>query len=340
MPSLPAPAQRFLAFPERLALLRAAPRFYTVFVPIFCVGYCAAIAAAGGLGPEHFALCAILLFFSFFNDETRKLARIVFPFLLYAVVYDSMRYYEDYIRSPVIHLREPYDFDHRFFGIHTATAVLTPNEWLQLHTSAVLDFFCGLAYTPFFFVGESTLLALYLFYRCSERRAERFVWIFVVANFVGFSIYYIYPAAPPWYVAAHGFVLDMSVRASAAGALRFDALIGLPIMADFYGKSADVFGAIPSLHIVYPFLALVYGFRLPRFRIAALLYWLLVCFSAIYLNHHYVLDLIVGLSLALLVMGAFRLLFGPADECESQPGPLVVKAARTLPHRDRSRRSA
>ena len=320
--SQPAPT-KLLTLTERLALLRAAPRFYTIFVPIFCVAYCTAIGLLGGLGPEHFVLCAALLFFSFFNDQTRRLARIVFPFLLYAVVYDSMRYYADYIRSPVIHLREPYDFDHRFFGIRTPAGVLTPNEWMQLHTNAVLDFFCGLAYTPFCFIGESALLALYLFYRCSERRAERFVWVFVIANFVGFSIYYIYPAAPPWYIAARGFALDMSVRASAAGALRFDALVGLPIMATFYGKSADVFGAIPSLHVVYPFLALVYGFQLPRFRIAALLYWLLVCFSAIYLDHHYVLDIIIGLSLALAVMGGFRLLFGPADNLELTPGPLA-----------------
>jgi membrane-associated phospholipid phosphatase len=310
---------RLFTLQERLAQLRAAPRVFTVFIPAFCAVYLASLKALGGLGPEHLVLCAVLLFFSLAGDSTRRLARIVFPFLLYAVVYDSMRWYEDYIRSPIVHLREPYDFDKRFFGIHTTAGVLTPNEWMQLHTRAALDLLCGLAYTPFFFIGESALLALWLFFQGQERRAERFVWIFVIANFVGFSLYYIYPAAPPWYVAAYGFTADFSVRASAAGALRFDALVGMPVMAGFYGKSADVFGAIPSLHVVYPFLALVYGARLPRFRVFALLYFLLVCFSAVYLNHHYLLDLIVGLSLALVVMGAFRMVLGPLGRGAAAP---------------------
>jgi len=307
---------KVLPLEERLAQLRAAPRFFTVVVPLFCVAYCGVLEALSGLGPEHFVVCGLLLFFSFASDLTRRLARVVFPFLLYAVVYDSMRWYEDYIRSPVVHLREPYDFDLRFFGIDEDGFALTPNEWFQRHTSRVLDLVCGLAYTPLFFIGESVALALFLFFKGAARRAERFVWIFVVANFVGFSLYYIYPAAPPWYVAAHGFVADFTVRASAAGALRFDQLLGLPIMASFYGKSADVFGAIPSLHVVYPFLALVYGFGLRRFRWLALGYWLLVCFSAVYLDHHYVLDLLIGFALALLVMAAFRLLLGPLPPLE------------------------
>ena len=81
-------------------------------------------------------------------------------------------------------------------------------------------------------------------------------------------------------------------------------------MQSFYGKSADVFGAIPSLHVVYPFLATVYGWPLRRFRWVAVGYFLLVCFSAVYLNHHYLIDLFVGLGIALLVMAAARTLFG------------------------------
>lgn len=289
--------------------LRTAHPFFRVFIPVLSAVYLILLRALGGLGPEHFLIVAIALVLSLWSNASRRLARIGLPYLLYGVVYDSMRWYEDYIRSPVIHLREPYDFDLRFFGIHG----LTPNEWLQQHTSAVLDFFCGLAYTPMFFIGESVLLSIYLVTTGSMRRAERFTWIFVIANFVGFSCYYLYPAAPPWYVAAHGFVVDMTVRASPAGAIRFDQLIGIPLMQSFYGKSADVFGAIPSLHIVYPFLATVYGFRLRRFRPVAAAYFLLVCFSAVYLDHHYILDIIVGLGIALFVMAVARAVFGAVE---------------------------
>jgi len=293
--------------------IRGAGRFFTVGIPALCAVYLLVVLRIGDLRPEHLFGVATALVLSFWSDGSRRLARVGLPYVLYGLVYDSMRWYEDAIRSPVIHVREPYEFDLRFFGIHG----LTPNEWLQRHTSAVLDLFCGLAYTPFFFIGESVILSIYLGMTGKLRLGERFTWAFVIANLVGFSCYYIYPAAPPWYVADHGFIIDMTVRASPAGTVRFDHLIGFPLMQGFYGKSADVFGAIPSLHIVYPFLAMVYGWRLRRFRPVAIGYFLLVCFSAVYLNHHYLLDIFVGLGIAVAVIAGARVLFGalePADE--------------------------
>jgi inositol phosphorylceramide synthase catalytic subunit len=319
---------RVLSMRERIEQLRRAPRFFAIGVPVLSAGYLALAEALGGAGPEHFIAVVLFLGLALWSDGSRRLARVAMPFLLYGVVYDSMRWYEDIIRSPVIHLHEPYNFDLRLFGINTASGRLTPNEWFQLHTNPVLDFVCGLSYTPFLFIGESAVLALYLLYGGQERRAVRFTWVFVLSNFVGFSLYYIYPAAPPWYVAAHGFTADLGVRASAAGALRFDQLVGLPVMASFYGKSADVFGAIPSLHVVYPMLALLYGWRLPRFRIFAAVYLFLVCLSAVYLNHHYILDILVGFALGLAVMAAFRLVSGPLDQpardLEVQPDRVAV----------------
>ena len=317
-----------LSMRERIEQLRRAPRFFSVVVPLSCAAYLALVYALGGPGPEHFLAVGLFLGLSLWSDGSRKLARVAMPFLLYALVYDSMRWYEDAIRSPVIHLHEPYNFDLKLFGIRTAAGTVTPNEWFQEHTSPVLDFVCGLSYTPFFFIGESVVLAIWLLFHGHERRAVRFTWVFVLSNFIGFSLYYIYPAAPPWYVAAHGFTADLSVRASAAGAARFDRLVGLPVMASFYGKSADVFGAIPSLHVVYPMLALLYGWRFARFRVVAGIYLFLVCLSAVYLNHHYILDILIGFALGLAVMAGFRLAFGPLDAAEEAlevaPGRVVV----------------
>jgi inositol phosphorylceramide synthase catalytic subunit len=319
---------RLLPLRERLEQLRRAPRFFTVFLPVLSAAYLALVFALGGPGPEHFVAIALFLALALWSDGSRRLAKVAMPFLLYGLVYDSMRWYEDFIRSPVIHLHEPYNFDLKLFGIHTPAGVLTPNEWFQQHTHPVLDFVCGLAYTPFFFIGESVVLAIYLLFSGHERRAVRFTWVFFVSNLVGFSLYYIYPAAPPWYVAAHGFTADLSVRASSGGAARFDALLGLPIMASFYGKSADVFGAIPSLHVVYPMLALLYGWRLPRFRAVAVPYLLLVCLSAVYLDHHYILDILIGFAVGLAVMAAFRLAAGPLEASEQrlrvEPGRVPV----------------
>ena len=307
--------------------LRTAHPFFKHWIPGLSAAYLAVMYALGGPGPEHFLLAGIALVLSVWNDDSRRLALIGLPYLLYALVYDSMRWYADYIRSPIIHVHEPYDFDLHWFGIHG----LTPNEWLQRHTSAPLDLVCGLAYTPMFFIGESVLLSIYFIAKGKVRRAERFTWIFVISNLIGFAFYYIYPAAPPWYVSDHGFAVDLSVHASPAGAIRFDHLIGIPLMQGFYGKSADVFGAIPSLHVVYPFLALIYGWYLRRFRLIAAVYFLLVCFAAVYLNHHYLVDIFLGLAIALAVMAVVRAAFGAVEprRAPAQEEEPDLAAART-----------
>ena len=151
---------RLLSLRERIEQLRRAPRFFSVGVPVLAAAYLAMAHALGGVRPEHLLAAGLFLGFALWSDGSRRLARVAMPFLLYAIVYDSMRWYEDYIRSPVIHLHEPYDFDLKLFGIPTATGVLTPNEWFQLHTSPILDLVCGLSYTPFFFIGESGVLSL------------------------------------------------------------------------------------------------------------------------------------------------------------------------------------
>ena len=307
--------------------LRTAHPFFKHWIPGLSAAYLAVMYALGGPGPEHFLLAGIALVLSVWNDDSRRLALIGLPYLLYALVYDSMRWYADYIRSPIIHVHEPYDFDLHWFGIHG----LTPNEWLQQHTSAPLDLVCGLAYTPMFFIGESVLLSIYFIAKGKVRRAERFTWIFVISNLIGFAFYYVYPAAPPWYVSDHGFAVDLSVHASPAGAIRFDHLIGIPLMQGFYGKSADVFGAIPSLHVVYPFLALIYGWYLRRFRLIAAVYFLLVCFAAVYLNHHYLVDIFLGLAIALAVMAVVRAAFGAVEprRAPAQEEEPDLAAART-----------
>lgn len=313
MTDRPSPSLSLSPSPSgRLHAYLAAHWFYNRFLPAAVAVYLVTLVALGQLTALHVVASGAMLVVAAWSDGSRRLARVVIPFLFFAIVYDSMRWYADFIRSPVIHTHPPYDFDKAFFGIPTAQGVLTPNELLQLHTWAVLDFVCGLAYTPLFFVGETAALVLYFFVQGRTKWAERFCWVFVWSNFVGYTLYYWYPAAPPWYVAAHGFAIDLSVRASAAGALRFDKLMGVPLMEGFYGHSADVFGAVPSLHIAYPFVALVYTWRLPRFRWVAVAYFLLVCFSAVYLNHHYLLDLFAGLAVAGTVLWAARALFGRA----------------------------
>ena len=68
--------------------------------------------------------------------------------------------------------------------------------------------------------------------------------------------------------------------------------------ADIYGRNANVFGAIPSLHVGQTFLAVLFAWRFGSLRAVATGFWLLVTFGSVYLNHHYLVDGVVGMLFA------------------------------------------
>ncbi|MGZ3699787.1 MAG: phosphatase PAP2 family protein, partial [Bdellovibrionota bacterium] len=127
-------------------------------------------------------------------------------------------------------------------------------------------------------------------------------WSFFWVNMLGYSTYYWYAAAPPWFVSDYGLVAARpDVTAHLAGCERFDQLLGTHIFEQMYGRAADVYGAIPSLHVAYPFLAVYFAFRIGTARIFSLAFWGLMFFSAVYLNHHYVLDALWGTVYAVII---------------------------------------
>ncbi len=74
----------------------------------------------------------------------------------------------------------------------------------------------------------------------------------------------------------------------------------------------DVYGAYPSLHVTYPLIAAWAAFRerdLRWVRGPAIAFFLLVCLSAVYLQHHYVTDVLLGIGYALATLALLR---GPA----------------------------
>jgi membrane-associated phospholipid phosphatase len=143
----------------------------------------------------------------------------------------------------------------------------------------------------------------------------------------GFVTYHIYPAAPPWYYHSHGCVVDLGASASAGPNLaRVDELLGVHYFTAFYGRSNDVFGAIPSLHVAYPLLIVMEGWRHHRWllRSVTLLYFSMMCFAAVYLDHHWLIDVIVGLGYGVGVYAAMSWVF----RRERSPGPARAEAPK------------
>jgi membrane-associated phospholipid phosphatase len=299
--------------------------------------YWAGLSLLGGLRGDHVIVGLLILLLSYGGAKAEPVLQLLVPLIATGVVYDSRRFYPDRFRAHV-HVIEPYDMERRLFGIPIAAGgVLTPSEWWQLHTHPVLDLITGACYITF--IPAFVLTAAYFVFRVSrtgsEKRSAEFVrersprvmWALLCLNVMAFVTAHYYPAAPPWYVASHGLgPADTFAPANPAGCTRFDRLVGAGVFAAFYGRSVDTFGAIPSLHVAYPLLAVYYAFQFGAARSFSVAVLLLTCFSAIYLNHHYVVDVVVGCAYALFVAGAVDVLCARASRRGGRARPRSVAA--------------
>ena len=279
----------------------------------FVACYWSAVAILGGFRSDHLVAGAVILALSYGGPRVRRVRELLTPLIATGIVFDSQRYC-GHLRS-VVHVAEPYDLERRLFGIPTVGGVLTPNEWWQLHTHPALDLLAGGCYIGF--IGAVVVVAAYFCFQVSRtgttrrsaefvrERAPRMMWSLFFVSLLGFFTQFAYATAPPWYVAVHGLgPADLATAPSPAGCLRLERLLGIPLFTSYYAREVNVFGAVPSLHVAFPMLAVYYAFQFGAGRVFSAALFLAMCFSAVYLNHHYVLDVLAGTAYAVLVAGA------------------------------------
>ena len=117
-------------------------------------------------------------------------------------------------------------------------------------------------------------------------------------------------------------MVDLATHASEGPNLaRVDAWLGIPYFAGVYGRSSDVFGAVPSLHVAYPLLMLLDGFRRHRWvgRVLLIWFYLSMCFAAVYLDHHWVFDIVLGSFYAVVISWTMRRLLNARLGLELSP---------------------
>lgn len=253
-----------------------------------------------GLRPEHVAMAVLLGVLFFASPYTRKLLMTLLPFVIFAVSYDWMRVWPNY-KVNDIDVAGLYTAEKTLFGIDVDGVRMTLCEFFNEHHAVVADFFAGLFYLCW--VPVPLLFALFLFLRGRRALALRFSVVFLLVNLIGFAGYYIHPAAPPWYVMEYGFEPVLGTPGNVAGLGRFDALVGMEIFAPMYGRNANVFAALPSLHSAYVLVAFVYAImgRCKKWLIA--LFGVItvgIWFTAVYSGHHYLIDVLLGILCALV----------------------------------------
>lgn len=252
-----------------------------------------------GFRPEHPVLALLIASLFFASGWSRRVVVALLPFIIFGISYDWMNIVPNYEVNPV-DVGGIYAAEKSIFGITTASGVLTPNEFFAQHTSAVLDFLCGLFYLCW--VPVPIAFGLWLYFSGRQEWSIRFSLVFLLVNFVGFAGYYIHPAAPPWFVAQYGFEPILGTPGSVAGLGAFDDMTGLGIFNALYARNSNVFAAVPSLHSAYTLVAFLYAMRSgsPRgWKIALAIITLGIWFTAVYSSHHYIIDVTLGICCAL-----------------------------------------
>lgn len=263
------------------------------------LSFAAVLYAIGGLRGEHVLLVSASLVCAYVGPRSKRFLIALLPLVLTGIGYDLVRYARPYFVRP-----------ERVLGCGLRAAELTlfragpdttfPDLFQRWHLPA-LDLLAAVPYAAYLYVAGAT--GAYLYFK-DRPRMTHYVWSFAVANYLSFVIWMVLPAAPPWYLHAHGCVIDSSVAPSPAGLARVDAILGIHYFGAFYSRAASVFGAMPSMHCAYPMLGLLTAWRHAgaKARAAHVIYALWMFWAAVYLDHHWVLDALAGWCVAALAV--------------------------------------
>lgn len=263
-----------------------------------------------GYKTEQLILVIIFNVLYYLSFGTRKFITGFSVFLVFWIIFDYMKAFPNY-RYNQVHIESLYNAEKSLFGIRVNNAIVTPNEYWRINHQTFLDIISGIFYLCW--VPVPMVFAGYLFF---TRRREQFMYFaltFLFVNLLGFVVYYIYPAAPPWYVQLYGFKFNAHTPGNTAGLHRFDDYFNAGIFNALYAKSSNVFAAMPSLHSAYPLITLYYGLknRLGWVNIIFAVIMIGIWFAAVYSSHHYLLDVIFGVACAITGIIIFQKLILP-----------------------------
>jgi len=208
---------------------------------------------------------------------------------------------------PTIDVRSLYAWDKGMF-------VVLPHEVLSHIQSPALDIFTAIPYTihvvwPFVFV-------IWSFFKRRDLTLP-YINCFGLLSLLAVVTELVFPTAPPWYYEKYGFApASYDLPGDPGGLARVDAMFNTDFYLNTFLTSPLVFGAFPSLHCGWPTLLTLFlcmnVFRSWKLRWIPCAYVAWVSFAVVYLQHHYVADVLGGMLCAWSVyeiMGPHRTFF-------------------------------
>jgi membrane-associated phospholipid phosphatase len=232
----------------------------------------------------HYTLFLGLLFALELSSNRKAIGRmgmffhhfspILFVILIYESLGDLIQYLRPDIDSRLIQI------DFFIFGVH-------PTRWMEQWIVPWFTDVMSLAYVSYYFIPVALILVLYL----KDRKIEfdRVIFTLVLGYYVSFIGYILFPAIGPRYTLTHLYTVPLEGS----------------FLTDFVRESLNVLehnkrDCMPSGHTQMVLMVLFLAYRYEK-----ILFYLLfpiVCaliLSTVYLRYHYVIDLFVGVGLAI-----------------------------------------
>lgn len=245
----------------------------------------------GGFAYFHILIIIFIFAMETLHLRTRTLIHIIFPLLLYGIFYDMARYVPVEWR-PDVNVSILFDIDNWLFNGQ-------PYQWFSSYHSTIKDILAAIPYNLHFYMPFIYVTAMW---RMNRGALSLFCWSFFLMNMAALITQIIFPTAPPWYHELHGFLpADYSMHGYAAGLLRIDELFSMNYFSSMYAQGSIVFGAFPSMHAAWPVLMALWSQNTSKtFSLFYVVFAIWMWWAAIYLHHHYVVDVLFGIIYAVI----------------------------------------
>jgi len=290
-----------MGFLKRFRILTDSSKRWKLYLLAGILAYFITINQFITLRPDHVFFVLFLFMFVLGGEKAKRFIIDWLPFIGFWILYDMMRGVADSWRG-YVHIREVYDAEFLIFGRFFDN--LIPAFWFQQFQYAyadhlfkiVIDVLVANLYS-FHFFGP-LILGWILWHTVGDRRMYyRFVWTLTLLNAMALITFFLYPAAAPWYVQRFGFDQPSGTMFGTAGSLiNIDNMIKMKFFTNIWDNmNPNHFAAIPSLHGAYPIVISLFAFlKFRKYQTLFILYSVLTWWAAVYLNHHYIIDLLIA----------------------------------------------
>ncbi|RYP47556.1 hypothetical protein DL768_006401 [Monosporascus sp. mg162] len=183
------------------------------------------------------------------------------------------------------------------------------------YTNPVLDLLAWFPYGIGHF-GLPAVCSALMFLFAAPGTTPYFARSFGWMSILGVAVQLVFPCTPPWYEKLHGLEpAQYGMQGSPAGLARIDALFGVDLYTTSFTTAPVPFGAFPSLHAADAALeALFMSYCFPKLRGFCIFYVAWLCWATMYLNHHYAVDLIGGIVIAVSIFLVVRARWLPQQQ--------------------------